>query len=358
MEDSEDPYQILGVSEDATGAEIKTAYRKLALKHHPDKQTDESSRRRATDQFSKLSNAYEILSDPTLRQEYDSEQKQSRRREPPPPFRPSTSTSTPSSDDSFHHHHAAFHHAQFHDPFEIFRNVFGQEFGRMPSMNQHHQQHYQQHHHQQYHNQQQQQHNQQQHRPRDPFFDSPFGGADPFFGGSMFGGTMGAGMGGPGFMNGVHEMMQQQQQQQQQQFSQMRNPSQGFQMSSSSSSSSMGAGGIRKSISTTTRMVNGRQETVTETRVEQPDGTVQTHVETTGGEEVSEAAATNFQHPQRLTHLRPAGYDLSHNRGPSSSSRNDPEEEVEPQVKQSRRKISRKDSSSTKKNKAPSTNRP
>jgi hypothetical protein len=163
------------------------------------------------------------------------------------------------------------------------------------------------------------------------------------------------GMGGPGFMNGVHEMMQQQQQQQ---FSQMRNSSQGFQMSSSSSSTSMGAGGIRKSISTTTRMVNGRQQTVTETRVEQPDGTVQTHVETTGGEEVSEAAATNFQHPQRLTHLRPAGYDLSNNRGPSSSSRTDPDEEVEPQVKQSRRKISRKDSSSSKKNKAPSTKPP
>ena len=64
MNQEENPYDVLGVSANATAAEIKTAYRKAALRYHPDKQTNEQDLHTATEQFAKLSNAYEILSDP------------------------------------------------------------------------------------------------------------------------------------------------------------------------------------------------------------------------------------------------------------------------------------------------------
>ena len=71
MDDSDDPYQILGVAEDASAADIKKAYRKLALANHPDKQKDEASREQACIVFPKLAAAYEILSDEEERQQYD-----------------------------------------------------------------------------------------------------------------------------------------------------------------------------------------------------------------------------------------------------------------------------------------------
>lgn len=66
-----DPYLVLGVQKDATIAEIKTAYRKLALKYHPDKIKDDSLRDQAVDEFQKVLQAYEILSDDTKRARYD-----------------------------------------------------------------------------------------------------------------------------------------------------------------------------------------------------------------------------------------------------------------------------------------------
>lgn len=66
-----DPYNILGVSKDATAANIKTAYRKLVLKCHPDKVKDESLRAAASDQFQKVQEAYELLIDEERRAKYD-----------------------------------------------------------------------------------------------------------------------------------------------------------------------------------------------------------------------------------------------------------------------------------------------
>ncbi|OAC99074.1 hypothetical protein MUCCIDRAFT_126044, partial [Mucor lusitanicus CBS 277.49] len=58
-------YEILEVETDASDHEIKRAYRKLAMKYHPDKNPDEGER------FKEISHAYEILSDPESRASYD-----------------------------------------------------------------------------------------------------------------------------------------------------------------------------------------------------------------------------------------------------------------------------------------------
>ncbi|MBK8551590.1 MAG: molecular chaperone DnaJ [Ignavibacteria bacterium] len=63
-----DYYEILSVSKTATSEEIKTSYRKLAMKHHPDKNPDDKV---SEEKFKELAEAYEILSDPNKRQRYD-----------------------------------------------------------------------------------------------------------------------------------------------------------------------------------------------------------------------------------------------------------------------------------------------
>lgn len=67
--DSEDYYEVLGVSETATDKEIKKAYRKLSLKHHPDKNQDDKEN--AENIFKKINEAYSILSDREKRKNYD-----------------------------------------------------------------------------------------------------------------------------------------------------------------------------------------------------------------------------------------------------------------------------------------------
>ena len=71
MNANDDPYEILGVKNDASETEIKKQYRKLALKWHPDKQPTEGEKEKAQTIFAKIANAYEILSDPEEREQYD-----------------------------------------------------------------------------------------------------------------------------------------------------------------------------------------------------------------------------------------------------------------------------------------------
>ena len=63
-----DLYELLGVSKSATASEIKKAYRKLAVKYHPDKNPDDDS---AEEKFKEIGSAYEILSDEDKRAAYD-----------------------------------------------------------------------------------------------------------------------------------------------------------------------------------------------------------------------------------------------------------------------------------------------
>src|SRR5262249_10609518 len=90
-----DYYEILGVERSAGEEEIKKAYRKLAVKYHPDKNPGDKT---AEEKFKELGEAYEVLNDPQKKAAYDQ------------------------------YGHAAFDRRRaggFHDPFDIFREVFG-----------------------------------------------------------------------------------------------------------------------------------------------------------------------------------------------------------------------------------------
>jgi molecular chaperone DnaJ len=94
-----DYYEVLGVERNATDEEIKRAYRKLAIKFHPDKNPDDPH---TEEKFKELGEAYDVLMDPDKRAAYD---------------RFGHAAFAPGG--------VGFGRGVFHDPFDIFREVFG-----------------------------------------------------------------------------------------------------------------------------------------------------------------------------------------------------------------------------------------
>ncbi|KAM9333116.1 dnaJ homolog subfamily B member 6b isoform 1-T2 [Pholidichthys leucotaenia] len=203
-----DYYHILGVQKNATQEDIKKAYRKRALKWHPDKNPDNKDE--AEKKFKELSEAYEVLSDEKKRNIYDRYGKEG--------------LSGGGGGGHYEHFDGGF---TFRNPEDVFREFFG---GRDPFAN---------------------------------FFDDSFD--DPFFGGSRrsqrtssrngmggsafgFGGFPTFGGGFSGFDSG---------------FSSFGNMGVGGFTSFSSSSFGSGGGGMGnfKSVSTTTKIVNGKKIT-------------------------------------------------------------------------------------------------
>ncbi|OMJ78801.1 hypothetical protein SteCoe_21329 [Stentor coeruleus] len=207
MSSKQDYYEILGIPKSATDDQIKKAYRKLALKWHPDKNPE--NKNEAEQKFKEIGEAYSVLSDPNKRTIYDK-------------YGFEGLEGRGASGDF-----SGFHHFNFTDASEIFRQFFGDN---------------------------------------DPFAD--------FFGDNMFGGFGGFGsnkkakntkkspfsnFGFGGFDNDDF-------------FSGFSGGS-GF--TSFSSSSSYGNGGISKSVQTVVETVNGKTVKKTVTTVKHPDGRVE-----------------------------------------------------------------------------------
>jgi DnaJ-class molecular chaperone len=130
MPTKRDYYEILGATKTASEAEIKKAYRKQALKWHPDKNPDKKAE--AEEKFKEINEAYQVLSDAKKRQSYD--QFGHAAFDPASgmggnPFSgqntgPFSWSYTTSSNGN------PFGDADFSDPFEIFESIFGGGFGR------------------------------------------------------------------------------------------------------------------------------------------------------------------------------------------------------------------------------------
>ncbi|TKY88901.1 hypothetical protein EX895_002142 [Sporisorium graminicola] len=145
-----DPYEVLGVARGCTSYEIKTAYKKLAFKHHPDRAAP-AEKEAATARFKVVGEAYEYLSDDRKRREYDAfgpgrsgrggypaaeeyEDDLSRKHFGTSPDGVPFSFVWESGADSARRAQAGQRAgrpfgADGHDPFGLFNMMFGQEFG-------------------------------------------------------------------------------------------------------------------------------------------------------------------------------------------------------------------------------------
>ncbi|MFH0782398.1 MAG: DnaJ C-terminal domain-containing protein [Pseudomonadota bacterium] len=125
---TQDYYKILGVSKNATAAEIQRAYRKLARKYHPDVSTDKDSEKK----FKELSEAREVLKDPEKRKLYDTYGASWQREKDRPPsqkhYGRKGSDGSGGFSRSFHFSGDDFEASTDFD--EILQNLFKQEGGR------------------------------------------------------------------------------------------------------------------------------------------------------------------------------------------------------------------------------------
>ena len=93
---AQDHYRILGVGRNATSGEIKSAYRKLVLAHHPDR----SNSKQSAEIFLKATEAYEVLGDQERRKHYDSRSDMEKRRDSQPPPTQTKTQSQPKPQES------------------------------------------------------------------------------------------------------------------------------------------------------------------------------------------------------------------------------------------------------------------
>lgn len=105
MSEGKDYYKILHIPINATDTEIKKAYKKLALKYHPDKITDKEKVLELTELFREASEAYQVLSDAETKKAYDNK-------------RTHGHSSSFNNDFTFNRR----------DPFELFKTNFGSAF--------------------------------------------------------------------------------------------------------------------------------------------------------------------------------------------------------------------------------------
>ena len=71
MAQSDDFYEILGLSREASQDDIRRSFRKLAMEHHPDRVTDPAQKEASEARFKRIAAAYEVLSDPEKKAKYD-----------------------------------------------------------------------------------------------------------------------------------------------------------------------------------------------------------------------------------------------------------------------------------------------
>ncbi len=116
MATKRDYYEILGVSKSAALAEIKSAYRKLALQWHPDR----NKAANANEKFKEINEAYSVLSDPKKKEQYDQFGHT--------PFQPGAGQGFGGQQGPFQYYYSTGGGEEFIDPFEIFEQFFGGGF--------------------------------------------------------------------------------------------------------------------------------------------------------------------------------------------------------------------------------------
>jgi len=275
------PYHVLGVDINATEDQIKSAYRKLALRHHPDKvRGDEGAKLAATQKFAEIGAAYEMLTEERNRMEAaqretdEMNRRQARRQGSDPNF---GFSQRPFMD--------PFFHAHARDPFQLFEEMFRGSHGSSRN----------------------------RHDPfDDPFFQSAHHNHSGFGDASAFG-MMNQ------MMSDVHRRHQQHQHQHSHRsiFDSMRSGDPfaemeqmhmgggsgsgfaGSSFSSSSSTSYFGGEAPGERVTKTTRVVNGKRQTQIERTIVHPDGREETTVEVEGDDDFPQHAALSNDNQRR-----------------------------------------------------------